>query len=127
MSLQNNPVVWFEIPAVDIARAKRFYEAAFGVELTLSEMGPAKMASFPMQQGSAGAAGALVCGEGYTPSLDGIRAYLHVADIDAVLAKVNENGGQTLLTKTSIGQHGSIAHFCDTEENRVSLHEAPRN
>ncbi len=38
---------------------------------------------------------------------------------------VNGNGGKTLMPRTSIGDHGFIAHFEDTEGNRVALHEAP--
>ncbi len=33
-----NPVNWFEIPVKDMARAKKFYEKVFGVELTAEEM-----------------------------------------------------------------------------------------
>jgi len=32
--MRNNPVGWFEIYVDDMPRAKRFYEAVFGVPLT---------------------------------------------------------------------------------------------
>ena len=67
MSLQPNPVVWFEIPVSDLARAKTFYESAFGVELAENEMGPAKMAWFPMEMGASGATGTLIKAEGPHP------------------------------------------------------------
>ena len=39
MSINPNPVNWFEIPVNQMARAKTFYESAFGVELAQNEMG----------------------------------------------------------------------------------------
>ena len=120
-----NPVNWFEIPVNDLARAKSFYESILGIELTESEMGPIKMASFPMEQGAAGAAGSLMKGDAYTPSQDGTMVYLHVDDIEVTLGKINDSGGKTLMPKMNIGQHGFMAQFEDSEGNRVALHENP--
>ena len=36
-------------------------------------------------------------------------------DINGTLAKINANGGKTLLPKISIGAYGFIAHFQNTE------------
>ena len=52
MTDQTNPVNWFEIPVNDLERARQFYETVFGLQLSLNEMGPMKMAWFPMTQGS---------------------------------------------------------------------------
>ena len=119
-----NPVNWFEIPVSDMKRATKFYEAVFGVPLAPNEMGPHHFAFFPMERGAAGAAGTLVKGEGYTPSHQGTMVYFSVAAIDGALKKIGAAGGKTLLPRTSIGQYGFIAHFEDSEGNRVSLHEA---
>lgn len=120
-----NPVNWFEIPVTDMARAKKFYETVLAIEITDSEMGPNKMGWFPMEMGSAGAPGTLIQGDGYKPSKDGSLVYLHVDSIDPTLELINGNGGKTLMPRQSIGQHGFIAHFKDTEGNRVALHESP--
>ena len=125
MSIKPNPVNWFEIPVNNIASAKTFYQSAFGVELTQTEMGPSEMAWFPMEMGAAGSAGTLIQGDGYTPSHHGSLVYIGVPKIDAALARIGEAGGKTLIPRTSIGQHGFIAHFEDCEGNRVALHEAP--
>ena len=122
MSDQTNPVNWFEIPVNDLERARQFYETVFGFQLSLNEMGPMKMAWFPMTQGGGGATGTLMQSEGYTPSHAGTLVYFSVADIEGALAKVNANGGKTLIPKTSIGEYGHIAHFQDCEGNRVALH-----
>ncbi len=120
-----NPVDWFEIPVNDMAKAKTFYESALGVEITESEMGPSKMGFFPMAMGAAGAAGTLVKGDGYKPSHDGSLVYIHVDKIDSTLDAINSAGGKTLMPRMSIGENGFIAHFEDTEGNRVALHESP--
>ncbi|MDH5327944.1 MAG: VOC family protein [Gammaproteobacteria bacterium] len=122
MTTQTNPVNWFEIPSTDIDRAKRFYEAVLGVDLALNEMGPMKMAWFPMAPGAFGSTGTLVQAEGYTPSHDGSLVYFHVDDIDGTLDKVSSNGGKVLRPKMSIGEYGFVSHFQDSEGNRVALH-----
>jgi predicted enzyme related to lactoylglutathione lyase len=122
MASHANPVNWFEIPVNDLAKAKAFYEAVFSVEIVETEMGPNKMGWFPMEMGAAGAAGTLIQGDGYTPSHDGSLVYINVDAIDPTLEAVNANGGKTRM---SIGEHGFIAHFEDTEGNRVAVHEAP--
>lgn len=120
-----NPVNWFEIPAADMSRARTFYETILAVEITEAEMGPKTMGWFPMEMGAAGSAGSLVQADGYTPSLDGSLVYLHVDAIDPTLELIDSNGGKTLMPRMAIGEHGFIAHFEDTEGNRVALHEAP--
>ncbi len=120
-----NPVNWFEIPVSDLSRAKTFYESALGIEITESEMGPNKMGWFPMEMGATGAAGTLIQGDGYMPSHDGSLVYLHVDKIDPTLKAIGSGGGKTLMPRTDIGQHGFIAHFEDSEGNRVALHESP--
>lgn len=120
-----NPVNWFEIPVNDMAAAKAFYESALGIEITPSEMGPKRMGFFPMEMGAPGSAGTLVQGEGYVPSHEGSLVYLHVDHIDPTLEAINADGGKTLMPRMNIGEHGFIAHFQDTEGNRVALHESP--
>jgi uncharacterized protein len=120
--MEMNPIVWFEIPANDIERAKSFYETLLGVGLSLNEMGPLKMAWFPMKEGVSGATGSLVQAEGYVPSHSGTVVYFSVDDINGTLDKANANGGKTLLPKMDIGEYGFIAHLEDSEGNRVALH-----
>jgi predicted enzyme related to lactoylglutathione lyase len=120
-----NPVNWFEIPVNDMARAKAFYETVLSVEVTETEMGANKMGWFPMELGAMGAAGTLIQGDGYNPSHDGSLVYIHVDQIDPTLEAIGSAGGKTLMPRTSIGEHGFIAHFEDVEGNRVALHETP--
>ncbi len=125
MSTQHNPVNWFEIPATDLDRAKQFYLAILGIELTDMEMGPAKFSMFAADHALPGAGGCLMQCEGYTPAHTGTMVYFPTPDIDATLGKVDAAGGKTLLPKTPIGEHGHVGHFEDTEGNRVGLHTPP--
>ncbi len=121
-AMHTNAVIWFEVPVKDLDRARSFYEHILGVQLTLNEMGPMRMMFFPMIPNVPGIAGSLMKAEGYKPSTSGTLVYLAVESIEATLAKVQEKGGKVLLPKTSIGQYGVIAHFRDSEGNRVGLH-----
>lgn len=117
-----NPATWFEMPATDLARAKAFYEKAFGMELMHMDMGPTSMEMFPSDPTKPNAGGALVQGDDYTPSATGAVVYFAVADIDATLARIAAAGGTIALPKMSIGEFGFIGLFLDTEGNRVGLH-----
>ena len=114
--------MWFEIPVSDLDRAKKFYEHIFEIELTISEIGPLKMAWFPGSEGVPGATGTLVQAKSYVPSHEGTMVYFSVNDIDAVLEKVTAGGGRILNPKMSIGEYGYVGHFEDCEGNRVALH-----
>ncbi|MGC5198485.1 hypothetical protein, partial [Aphanothece microscopica] len=55
-----NPVVWFEIAAADLDRAKSFYEAVFGSTFQFIDMGTTRMHMFNGDSALPGASGALV-------------------------------------------------------------------
>lgn len=120
-----NPVNWFEIPVNDLTRAKSFYEKVLAIEITEAELGPNQMGWFPMEMGIPGSPGSLVKGDGYVPSREGSLVYLHVDAIDPTLELIAGAGGEMLMPRTSIGEHGFIAKFADCEGNCVALHESP--
>ena len=121
-----NPVGWFEIPVTDMLRAKTFYEAVFKWPIMEKEMeNDIVMGWFPMSETGSGASGSLVKGKGYIPSLGGTLIYFSNSDIDGTLDRVRNNGGNVMTVKTSIGEYGFIAHFEDTEGNRIGLHAMP--
>jgi len=116
-----NPVNWFEIPVIDLERAKKFYEVVFNYSLTTSTMAALKMAVFPSER-DIGTGGSLVQADGYAPSEEGCVVYLSVNDIPKSLAKIEENGGKVLQTQTAMGDLGYLAQFQDCEGNRVGLY-----
>lgn len=69
-----------------------------GLKLELHDLGPPKMAWFPMKNGDYGTAGSLVPGTGYVPAHAGSLVYFIVTDIDAALARVSARGGTLLRT-----------------------------
>ena len=117
-----NALNWFEIPATDIGRATQFYNSVLATELqTMSDMpGDYVMAMFPAEDG---VSGAVIAGEGYTPSAEGSVIYLNAgADLSDSLGRVEAAGGQIIQPKTDIGENGFIAYLLDTEGNKVGLH-----
>ena len=111
-------VNWFEIPVQDLARAVEFYGTVLGEPLGTMD-GP----SGPMHvfMGADGPAGALASDE-LTPSEQGVLVYLGCDDIPAALSRAEQAGGAIVQPKTSIGPHGWIGRFTDTEGNAVALH-----
>lgn len=115
-------VNWFEIPVTDIARASKFYSSILNVKMETGEYGPTKMAVFPSNNQNC-VHGALVQGNGYTPSQEGTLVYLNGGeDLSTPLARVKAAGGKILQEKMPIGEHGFIAIFNDTEGNRIAFH-----
>lgn len=118
-----HPIDWFEIPTVDLERAKGFYSAVFDIEMQSLDLGDLRFAFFPMEQGAPNGTGALVHHPTmYTPSHAGVLLYFHVEDIDAVLERAVKEGGRVIRGKNAVGEFGFVAFFEDTEGNRVGLH-----
>jgi predicted enzyme related to lactoylglutathione lyase len=112
---------WFEIPAADLPRATRFYEAVLGRELKPETMGPMRLAIFAYEQPGVG--GCLIAGDGYRPAASGTVVYLSVDGVDGALERAKNAGGTVALPKTALPEGmGSFAHIIDTEGNRVGLH-----
>jgi predicted enzyme related to lactoylglutathione lyase len=123
MDKTTNSLNWFEIPALDITRAQKFYETIFDLKMELAPMGDSMMAFFPMDGGSGKANGALVQSDMHKPSVDGSIVYLNAnPNMDPVIARVEEAGGKVVVPKMSIGEHGNIAFIIDCEGNKMGIH-----
>lgn len=117
-----NAINWFEIPVTDFNRAKKFYEALFGAEIMEMPFPDGKYGMLPCDM-MEGVGGGIVQGAGYEPSATGSLVYLNGGDdLSGPLSRVESAGGKIVLPKTSIGQNGFMAHFMDTEGNKVALH-----
>lgn len=117
---------WFEIPALDLARARRFYGTVLGTELAEVPFGDDLMAMFPTSEEAVG--GCLI--QGHTvqpPSEGGTVVYLDASpSIDAAVARVAEAGGAVIVPVTALPPGmGHFAVIRDTEGNRVGLHMGP--
>ena len=124
METTTNSLNWFEIPVVDMQRAKHFYQVIFSMHMDETEMMGMQMAFFPYENGSGKASGALVKSDQHRPSKDGVLVYLNAnPSMDSILEKIESMGGAIQMPKTQITPEiGYMAFFTDTEGNRVALH-----
>lgn len=124
-----NAISWFEIPATDLARAQKFYEAIFDISMIPLDTPNMKMRMFPLEDMMTQVGGALVDSSGFhIPSAtDGPLIYLNAnPDVQHVLDKVEAAGGKVLVPKTQISpEYGYMAVLQDTEGNRIALHSVP--
>lgn len=122
--MTRHAVNWFEIPATDLARAQRFYEAVLGRPMRRETMGAEQMAVFDSEGEDAVYGCVNVGAEGVRPSGDGTRVYLDASpSIDAALGRVAAAGGRIHTPKVALPPGmGFFAHVEDTEGNVVGLH-----
>jgi predicted enzyme related to lactoylglutathione lyase len=123
-------IAYVEIPADDIARAKKFYHSLLGwkIEPTASMADPEMkemMASMQYQDIELGGPeeGTVNMGGMYKRQMPRapIVTYVLVDDIDAVLANVVRLGGSIVVPKNEIKNVGLIALIQDTEGNVIGL------
>ena len=121
----SNLIMHFEIPADDVARAKRFYEKTFGWKIMAFPMPPGQeyfgvTTKKPDEPGiNGGLMQRKVPGQPFT-------TYITVKSIDAMLQKILANGGVVAVPKQAIGRGmGWISAFMDQENNLIGLHQSP--
>ena len=119
-----NNLTWFEINVTNLDRAKAFYQTVLGAEFTFIDMPDAPMHMFNTDPSKGEIGGALVKANDNEPCDKGTVIYFSSKDVSIEAAKVDKAGGKLLFPKTSIGDFGFIAHFIDTEGNRIGLHSA---
>ncbi|MXS72633.1 VOC family protein [Flavobacteriaceae bacterium W22] len=117
-----NTLNWFEIPAIDFARAKTFYATVLDAQI--HEDPNMQYAYLPSDPQKGGFGGAIAIGENFVPSMTGTTVYLDGGnDLSIPLSRVESAGGTIILPKTNIGENrGFIALFIDTEGNKVGFH-----
>jgi predicted enzyme related to lactoylglutathione lyase len=121
----SNKVIHFEVQADDVARAKEFYEKAFGWKITPAmskEKGDA-MDYWMLETGPREEPG--ISGGMYQrPIADPIHTYdctVMVEDIDKVIADIKANGGTITREKSLMEGIGYFASCLDTEGNRFAI------
>jgi predicted enzyme related to lactoylglutathione lyase len=125
-----NAISWFEIPAIDLNRAQKFYEAIFDMQMIPMDLPNIKMRMFPITDMQNGVGGALCDSGGFhKPSVtEGPLIYLNTnPDVQIVLDKVEAAGGKIIVPKTEISpEYGFMAVIVDTEGNRIAFHSVPQ-
>ncbi len=120
--MPRNPVRWFEIYVQDMARARRFYEAVFGVTLERLDAGDLEMWAFPGDRSTFGTAGSLVRNPGVPSGGNSTVVYFACEDCAVEASRVAQAGGRVFREKFPIGQYGAVALVHDTEGNLIGLH-----
>jgi predicted enzyme related to lactoylglutathione lyase len=112
-------VVWFDIAADDVERAKKFYGSLFGWKM---DKLPGPKEYWHMDTGGKDGSpdGAIM--KRQDPH-QGITTYISVPSVDESTVKVQELGGKVFMPKTAVPQMGYFAICQDTEKNLFALWE----
>ena len=127
LSGNTNALNWFEIPVIDMSRAKKFYESILDINMIPYDM-PAmqglEMTMFSDTTTSGKVGGALVKSEMHKPSTEGAVVYLNCnPTLQTVLDRVESAGGKVIVPRTSLGENGGCwGIIMDTEGNATGLH-----
>ena len=122
-----NPVVHFELPYDDAARASRFYETAFGWRMQPlgEQMGNYVTAETTESGGGRPTTPGAINGGLFQRKPDWPAQHpsvvVAVDDIGAGMKKVASSGGQVLGEPMAIPGVGQYVSFTDTEGNRVGM------
>lgn len=113
-------ICWFEVPADDLKRAKKFYGSLFGWKF--AEL-PAAIADY--WHIDTGGKDASPDG-GLMPRMhpeQSITVYVSVSSVDKAVKKVEKLGGTVCKPKTAVPHMGYFAICADTEHNVFALWE----
>jgi uncharacterized protein len=113
---------WIEIPVIDMARAKAFYENVFEFKIVEMEVAGEIYHCFPDRSGK-GFCGALVQYDFTRPGNAGPLVYFESGrSMDAMIRRIVVAGGKILQAKQEIAPgFGYSAIFKDSEGNMLAL------
>ena len=114
--MTKHPIVHIEFSARDRSEAAKFYGAVFGWES--QDMPEMNYTTFDTGKEPGG---------GFNPLGEQVKAgdvfvYIGTDDIDATLAKIEAQGGKTVMPKSEIPGVGWFAFFNDPTGNMVALY-----
>jgi predicted enzyme related to lactoylglutathione lyase len=118
---------YFEIPADDVGRAKKFYSSLLGWEISPTGMPGSVSPEMEYQDVKCGEPkeGTLSMGGMYRRQMPGspIIIYAMVEDIDRVLSRVEKLGGKIRVPKMKVEGVGEVAVLGDPEGNGFGVWE----
>lgn len=115
-----NKLTHFAIHIDDIHRAKDFYEQVFDWGFT--SYGPPDFLQIKADQTEHGELIGALQSRKYSPvqeKIIGLECTISVDNVDQIIQKVENNGGNILMRKTAIPSVGWITKFLDTEGNLI--------
>ena len=122
-------IVYFEIPADDVDRAKNFYHSLLGWKIEPTKVPIPEMTSLQYQDIITGESnevtpmgGTLSMGGMYKRQMnEPIVNYVMVDNIDEKIAMVEKLGGKIAVPKREIKSVGQFVIIQDTEGNAIAL------
>jgi len=113
-------IVWFEVPADEVGRAKSFYNKLFGWKMNKM---PGPMEYWHMDTGGADASPDGGVMKRQNPGQQGITNYIGVASVEKAAAKVEKLGGKICMPKQAVPKMGYFAICQDPEGNMFGVWE----
>jgi predicted enzyme related to lactoylglutathione lyase len=117
-----NKMTHFAIHIDDIERAKNFYDEVF--DWGFQSYGPSDFMQIKADKSENGELIGALQSRKYSPvpeKIIGLECTISVEDIDDIIEKIKNKGGQILMQKTAIPYVGFIAKFLDTEGNLICV------
>ena len=122
-----NKVIFFEIAADNLARARRFYGTVFDwkineiPEMHYTQVGTVEADTLGVR-GTPKEPGAI--NGGMLERRDSVKSpviYISMKNIDEAAATIEQNGGKVIQPRPPVGNFGFAAYFRDTEGNVIGL------
>lgn len=118
----------FEIPVDDIARAKKFYESAFGwgtMDFPMPGMQYVGLHTGPVDDKQMWKEAGFINGGMFQRNpkfpLQGPTVAMTVENIDVAIGKVKAAGGTVVMEKMQVADMGLYAYVKDTEGNIIGI------
>lgn len=121
-------IAYFEVPADDVKRAKKFYAEILGWEFIPSQVPNIPVEYWNISTGKSGK-DTLNMGGLYQRKEQSSRILMYavVDDIDTILEKVEKLGGKVLSPKMSLDTVGNLVTVIDSEGNLIGLWEREKH
>ena len=128
MSESMSNIAYFEVPADDLKRAKKFYTEILGWEFNPSQVPNIPVEYWNISTGKS-AKDTLNMGGLYQRKEQSSRILMYavVDDIDTALQKVEKLGGKVLSPKISLDTVGNLVTVIDSEGNLIGLWERAKH
>lgn len=118
--VNNNAVVWVDIPVLDLLRAADFYNAVLDREVDITELDEMTFATIGHSDGSGGC---LYPDSDHVPAENGPLVYFNVdGRLEEAVEQCVKMGGKVVQDTHQIGKFGMRAVIKDSEGNKIALH-----
>lgn len=118
-----NAINWFEIPAVNLERAYKFYSAVLNGNVRKGTFQNNEIILFqvPFETGEA-VGGSISVRPDLQPTTEGPTIYLNAfGKLSEAVNQVEKAGGKIIIAEMELGKFGFAAIIIDSEGNKIGL------